>query len=140
MNLSLGTTRSHLTRAVMEGIAYNNRWTQGPAERFIRRPIEKFRFSGGGALSDVWSRIHADVLGVPIHQIDDPMHTTVRETALLGFVAMGFRSIEELPELIRIKRVFEPDVSNRTVYDKMYLQYRELYKRNKKVFAALNAG
>jgi xylulokinase len=139
MNLSLSTTRSHLTRAVMEGIAYNNRWTRGPAEKFIGRPIEKFRFSGGGALSDVWSQIHADVLGVPIHQVDDPIHTTVRGTAFLGFIALGYRSIEELPEFIKIKRVFEPNLSNRAVYDKMYTQYRELFKRNKKVFAALNA-
>jgi sugar (pentulose or hexulose) kinase len=49
-------------------------------------------------------------------------------------------SFKELPELIKIKRVFEPKVSNRTVYDKTFLRYRELYKRNKKVFAALNAG
>jgi xylulokinase len=139
MNLSLSTTRSHLTRAVMEGIAFNNRWTRGPAEKFIGRPIERFRFSGGGALSDVWSQIHADVLGVPIHQVDDPIHTTVRGTAFLGFITLGYRSIEELPELIKIKRVFEPNLSNRAVYDKMYTQYRELFKRNKKVFAALNA-
>jgi sugar (pentulose or hexulose) kinase len=80
------------------------------------------------------------VLGVSIHQIENPMHTAVWGTALPGFIAMGFRSIEKLSELIRIKRVFEPDMSNRTVYDKMYLQYRELHKQNKKVFAAPNAG
>lgn len=91
-------------------------------------------------MSDVWSQIHADVLGVPIHQVDDPTHTTVRGTAFLGFMVLGHRSIEELPELIEIKQVFEPNVSNRAVYDKMYIQYRELFKRNQKVFAALNAG
>lgn len=139
-NLSLSTTRGHLTRAVMEGIAFNNRWTRGPAEKFIGRPIEKFRFSGGGALSDIWCQIHADVLGVPIHQVDDPVNTTVRGGAFLGLVSLGYRSIEELPGLVKIKRVFEPDASNRAVYDKMYTQYRELFKRNKKVFAALNAG
>ncbi len=139
MNLSLSTTRNHLTRAVMEGIAYNNRWTRGAAEKFIGRPIEKFRFSGGGALSDVWCQIHADVLGVPIHQVDDPTHTTVRGAALLGLITLEYRSIEELSELIKIKRVFEPNLSNRAVYDKMYIQYRALFKRNKKVFAALNA-
>ncbi len=124
----------------MEGIAYNNRWTRGPAEKFIGRPIKRFRFSGGGALSDVWCQIHADVLGVPIHQVEDPIHTTVRGTALLGFMALGYMTIEELSGLIKIKRVFEPNLSNRTVYDKMYTQYRELFKRNKKVFAALNTG
>lgn len=139
MNVSLSTTRSHLTRAVMEGLAYNNRWTRGPAEKFIGRKIENFRFSGGGALSDLWSQIHSDVLGVPIHQVDDPVNTTVRGAAFLALVTLGYRSIEELPELIKIRQVFEPDGSNRAVYDKMYNQYRELFKRNKKVFAALNA-
>ncbi len=140
INLSLNITRSQLTRAVMEGIAYNNRWTRGPAEKFIGRPIKRFRFSGGGALSDVWCQIHADVLGVPIHQVEDPIHTTVRGTALLGFMALGYMTVEELPGLIKIKRVFKPNLSNRAVYDKMYTQYRELFKRNKKVFAALNTG
>jgi xylulokinase len=139
MNVSLSTTRSHLTRAVMEGLAYNNRWTRGPAEKFIGRKIENFRFSGGGALSDLWSQIHSDVLGVPIHQVDDPVNTTVRGAAFLALVTLGYRSIEELPELIKIRQVFEPDGSHRAVYDKMYNQYRELFKRNKKVFAALNA-
>ena len=101
--------------------------------------IENFRFSGGGALSDLWSQIHSDVLGVPIHQVDDPVNTTVRGAAFLALVTLGYRSIEELPELTKIRQVFEPDGSNRAVYDKMYNQYRELFKRNKKVFAALNA-
>ena len=139
INLSLSTTRNHLTRAVMEGLAYNNRWTRGPAEKFIGRPFKNFLFSGGGALSDVWSQIHADVLGVPIHQVDDPVNATVRGAALLAFISLGYRSLEELPGLVKIKQVFEPDESNRAVYDKMYTQYLELFKRNRKVFAALNA-
>jgi xylulokinase len=138
INLSLNTKRSHLSRAVMEGLAYNNRWTRGPAEKFIGRSIESFRFSGGGALSDVWSQIHADVLGVPIHQVDDPINTTVRGTAFLALISLGYRLLEEIPALVTIKQVFEPDESNRAVYDKMYAQYRELFKRNKKVFNALN--
>jgi xylulokinase len=137
-NLSLKTDRRHLSRAVMEGLAYNNRWTRGPAEKFIGRRIESFRFSGGGALSDVWSQIHADVLGVPIHQVEDPINTTVRGTAFLALVSLGYRSLEDIPGLVNIKQVFEPDESKRTVYDKMYFQYRELFKRNKKVFNALN--
>jgi xylulokinase len=139
MNLSLKTTRSHMARAIMEGLAYNNRWAKGAAEKFIGRPIERFRFSGGGALSDVWSQIHADVLGVPIHQVDDPVNATVRGTALLALVSLGYRSIDEIPGLIKIKQVFEPDEAHQAIYDKMYVQYRELFKRNKKIFSALNA-
>jgi xylulokinase len=137
-NLSLGSTRSHMTRAVMEGIAYNNRWTCEVAEKFTGRRFTSFRFAGGGALSDVWAQIHADVLGVPMHQIADPMHTTIRGTAMLAFNKLGLRGIGELPGLIKINRVFEPNGTNRSTYDKMYRQFRELYKRNKKIFIALN--
>jgi xylulokinase len=140
VNLSLGVDRRHLSRAIMEGLAYNNRWTREAAEKFIGRSISSFRFSGGGALSDVWSQIHADVLGVPIHQIEDPLNTTVRGTALLALITLGYRAIDEIPALIRIKRVFEPDESNRDIYDRMYAQYRAFFKRNRKIFAALNSG
>jgi len=139
MNVSLNTTRLHMTRAIMEGLAFNNRWAGEAAEKFIDRPVDYFRFSGGGALSDTWSQIHADVLGVPIHQVDQPMNSTVRGTALLAFITLGLHAIEEIPQLIKIKQVFEPDKSNRQIYDKMYAQYRALFKQNKAVFKALNA-
>jgi xylulokinase len=138
INLSVSTNRSHMTRAIMEGLAYNNRWTREAAEKFIGRRIESFRFSGGGALSDVWSQIHADVLGVPIQQMEDPGNTTVRGAALLALITLGYRSIEEIPGLIRYKRVFEPDKSNRKLYDRMYSQYRELFKKNRRIFRELN--
>ena len=137
-NLSLKSTRSHMTRALLEGIAFNNRWTRGPAEKFIGHRFESFRFAGGGALSDVWGQIHADVLGVPIHRVVDPFKTVVRGAALYAFYKMGIRSLDELHDLIKIERVFEPDDRNRPIYDKLFAQFRALYKRNKKVFAALN--
>ena len=134
INLSVSTDRSHMSRAIMEGLAYNNRRTREAAEKFIERPIERFRFSGGGALSDVWSQIHADLPGVPIRQMKDPGNTTVRGAALLALIVPGYRSIEEIPGLIRYQRVFEPDKSNRELYDRMYTQYRVLFKRNKRIF------
>ena len=139
MNLSLRTNRSHMARAIMEGIAFNNRWTSTPVEKFIGRPIEYFRFSGGGALSDLWAQIFADVLGVPIHQVDDPIHTTVRGAALLGFVSLGMMSAQNISDLVKVKRIFEPDKANKPVYDKLYAQYRQLFKKNKKIFSALNS-
>ena len=138
VNLSLRTTRAHLSRAVMEGLAYNNRWTLGPAEKFIGQRLDHVRFSGGGALSDLWAQIHADILGLPVHQVDDPVNATVRGAALLALVSLGYLSAEAVADLVTIKRVFEPDGGNRPVYDRMYSQYRALFKRNRKVFAALN--
>lgn len=138
LNMSLGTTRQHMARAVMEGLAFNNRWTRRPAEKFIGRSIDHFRFAGGGALSDLWSQIHADVLKVPIHQVDDPVNTTVRGAAFLAFWSLGHLALEDIPKRVRIKKVFEPDPDNAQCYDAMYRQYRRFFKKNKKIFEALN--
>jgi xylulokinase len=137
-NLTLTTTRNHLSRAIMEGLAYNSRWSRDAVQKYIGRRVERFRFSGGGALSDIWAQIHADILDVPIHQVEDAANTTVRGTALLALVAMGLRTAADIPDLVKIRKVFEPDPANRSLYNKLYLQYRMLFKRNKKVFAALN--
>lgn len=137
-NLSLSSTRAQMTRAVLEGIAFNNRWTAGPAERFTGRKFSEFRFAGGGALSDLWGQIHADVLGVPIHRVLDPYQTTVRGAAFFALYKLGLRTLEELRSLVPIDRVFLPDPAHQEIYDRLYKQFREIYRRNKKIFAALN--
>ena len=138
LNLSLRTERRHLARAIMEGIAFNNRWTRKPMENFIRRPIAGFRFSGGGALSDLWAQIHADVLGVPILQMADPVNATVRGTGLLAFMALGILLQRDISKQVRVRRVFEPDAGNKKIYDKMYHGFRTAFTQNRKLFRALN--
>ncbi|WP_372678926.1 FGGY-family carbohydrate kinase [Desulfosarcina sp.] len=139
VNLSIDTRRRHLARAVMEGLAFNSRWTREPAEKMMGRPFTRFIFSGGGALSDLWAQIHADILGVPIHQVADPLTSTARGTALLALTALGHLSVDQLPAMVPIRQVFEPDPSTRATYDRLYTGYRRLFFRNKEIFAALNA-
>lgn len=139
VNLSIDTRRRHLARAIMEGLAFNSRWTREPAEKMMGRPFTRFIFSGGGALSDLWSQIHADILGVPIHQVADPLTSTARGTALLALTALGHLTVDQLPAMVPIRQVFEPDPSNKAIYDRLYGQYRRLFSRNKDIFAALNA-
>lgn len=138
VNLSIGTRRRHLARAIMEGLAFNSRWTREPAEKMMGRPFTRFLFSGGGALSDLWAQIHADILGVPIHQVDEPLTSTARGTALLALTALGHLAVDRLPAMVPIRHVFEPDGANRAVYDRLYGQYRRLFTRNKPIFEALN--
>jgi len=57
---------------------------------------------------------------------------------MLAFNSLGYMSIDEIKGFAKIKKEFEPNPSNRTIYDKMYKQYRELFKRNRKIFKALN--
>lgn len=138
LNITLSTTRGHLVRSVMEGMAFNSRWARDPAERFIGRKFSDLRFAGGGALSDLWSQIYADVLGVPVRQVADAQNTTIRGAAFAALLTLGMRSLDEIPGLVKIRRTYEPDESKRDLYNGMFLQFREIFKRNKKIFKALN--
>jgi xylulokinase len=139
INLSLKTDRSDMARSVFEALAYNNRWTLSAMKRFTGKPVDHFRFSGGGALSDLFSQIHADVLGVPVHQMENPTHSTLLGTALLTFSILGNISYKDIPGLVKTRKVFEPDPKKRNIYDRIFKQYRELFRRNRPVFEALNS-
>ena len=139
LNISLNTTRDHLTRAVMEGVAFNSRWAFGPAQNFIKGKFENLRLAGGGAISDVWAQIYADVLQVPIHQVDDTMNTTGRGTGLAAFVMLGHLKLEAIPDLVQTRQIYDPNPSNAAIYDKMFEQFKAIFKRNQSVFKALNS-
>jgi xylulokinase len=137
-NLSLTTDRARLVRSVYEGVAYNTRWLLGYVEKFIRRPIKWLNMVGGGAKSDVWCQIFADVLDRPIRQVKDPIYANVRGAGFLASLALGYLNREQISERIQIARTFIPDASNRRIYDRLFREFLNLYKLHRPAFARLN--
>lgn len=137
-NQSLETTRAHLVRAVLEGVAYNSRWLLRYVEKFIGRRLDAITMIGGGARSDLWCRIHADVLDRPIRQAQDPILANARGATLQAAAALGFISYDDIPRLVPIARTYEPNPRNRAVYDELFGQFVSLYKNNRRIFARLN--
>lgn len=137
-NLSLRTTRAHMVRALLEGVAYNARWMLEAVEKFVRRPLGPIRFIGGGAASDLWCQIHADVLDRPVHRVADPLLVSVKGAAMFAGLVLGHVRHDELAQLARIEATFEPDPATRAVYDELYREYPGLYHRQRKMFARLN--
>ncbi len=93
-NQSLQTTRGHLVRAVLEGVAYNARWLLKYVEPFIGRKLDGIRLIGGGARSKLWCQILADVLDRPIHQVDEPVMANARGAAFQAGLALGHLTVE----------------------------------------------
>ncbi len=141
-NLGLTTTRAHLVRGVFEGVALNTRWMLEAAEKFVKkqRPdgFPYVNFVGGGARSDLWCQIQADVLDRPIRQVKDSVLANVRGAGFSAAVALGHLTWEDIPAKIEITRTFTPDPANRATYDRLYTSYLGLYKQNKGIFAKLN--
>jgi xylulokinase len=137
-NVSLSTTRAHLVRAVLEGVAYNSRWLLKGAEKFTRHRLEPIRLIGGGARADLWCQIMADVMDRKIERVAEPVHANLRGAAIFAGMALGVVSPEEVRSLVAVDRVFTPDPANRAVYDRLFMEFPRLYKAQKRMFARLN--
>jgi len=138
LNLSHSVGRGHLMRAVFEGLAMNWRWLRGPAEKLAGRTFQYWRLTGGGALSDVWAQIMADVVGLPMHRQANPRVNNVIGMGLLAFSRLGLVKMEDIPGMIQFDRVFEPDPKNRLIYDRMFAQFLEAKDKIRPVFHNLN--
>ena len=137
-NLSLSHTRSDLIRAVFEGIAMNTRWAMETLEN-LYHPVSELNIIGGGAKSNIWCQIFADVLNRGIHQISDPQHAGARGAALLAGFTLGYiKSVSEIRSRIPVMHRYTPDPANRTLYDDHFIFFKALYRQNRRWFKRMN--
>jgi xylulokinase len=131
VGLQLRHDRAALVRAVLEGVACGLRDSL-ELLRGLGVEVTSARASGGGARSDLWLRICASVLGVPIER------TVVEEgsaygAALLGGVAGGvYADVHEaVGAAVKVRDAVEPDPAWEAAYDDLHARYRALYPATK---------
>ena len=137
-NLSLTVARADLVRAVLEGVAYNNRWLHQAVERFAKRRLDPLRMVGGGAQSDLWCQIHADVMDRTIERVDEPVLANLRGAALIAGMALGAVLPSDVAALVPVDAVFRPDPGRRASYDRLFAEFPRLYRAQRRTFARLN--
>jgi xylulokinase len=140
VNLALNHSQAHLCRAILEGVAYNTRWLMKYVEKMIRREFAYIHFIGGGARSDAWSQILADVLNRPIKQLEQPLMANARGAAALAAVNLGWTSFEKISEKIKVRKVYQPNPEVQALHEERFRLFTRYYKRNKTFFRKLNRG
>ena len=138
VNLSLTTDRPAMVRSVLEGVAFNARWLLDAVEGFTKRPIKSLRILGGGAVSELWCQIHADVLGRRIERIADPMQANLRGAALFAAMSLDRIKLDDVAELVKVTDVYEPDPKAQAVLDPMYSEFKRLYGSLHDIYGRLN--
>jgi xylulokinase len=138
LNIGLETDRGRLIRAVFEGVAFSLRGALDAVEEFTGDSYPTLRFSGGGARSDTWAQVFADVIGRPVHPLADPVHASNRASALLAFQALGIATLDDIDRFCPVRRTCEPDTARRTLYDHLFAQFQASYAALAPVFNALN--
>ncbi|WP_455463408.1 xylulokinase [Candidatus Hodarchaeum mangrovi] len=140
LNLSLDHDRRHLLRAVFEGVALNAKWALQTVENLYSK-VDNLAIIGGGAKSDIWCQIYADVLDRKIKRVENPQEAGALGAAMLAKIAIGeVDSIENLKEYCHYDKEFLPNLNNRQIYDTLFKEFQMLYKQNKKWFKRMNAS
>lgn len=137
-NISLHNNREDIIRAFLEGIAFNTRWLLQPVEKFLGRKVSSINIVGGGAQSDVWCQIFADVMNVEIKQVADPIYANARGAAWIGAVGLGEITFNDVPQLVEFRRNYAPQSMNRGVYDERFAVFKDVYQHLKSVYKRLN--
>jgi len=134
-SLSLTTDRAALVRSVFEGVAYNTRWMLSAVEGFVktRGGFDAITFVGGGAQSDLWCQTMADVLDRPIRRAVDPVLANARGAGLIGAVALGKVSWDQIPEQVAIQATFDPDPTTWDTHRQGYRRFRGLHQATRKL-------
>jgi xylulokinase len=139
LNLSLATRRTHLVRAVAEGVAHNLRWLLPYVERFSGRRIDEIAFTGGAARSSQWCQIVADVLERPVARVEGPELAVARAAALLALCRHGIYSRADLESLVGIEKRCEPRPELRDLYARRQQQFEAAFDAVRPIHQALNA-
>jgi xylulokinase len=138
VNYSLGHDRCDVIRSVYEGVAYNSRWLFQYVQAFAGREIPELRFIGGGAQSDLWCQIFADVLDRPILRVYDPLLSNLRGAGLIAFVGLGQIDFDSVERRVAVGARFAPKPQNRALYDDLFDEFLRLYRSTRPSFARLN--
>ena len=127
VGLTLAHGPGHLARAVLEGGAFALRQVAMPI-RGAGLPLHQVRITGRPTPGDLWARIKADVLDVPV------AIPTIGDTAVLGaaiLAAAGVGAVGDLETgmtaMTSIARRLQPDPAARARYDHTFAVYRDLY-------------
>ena len=156
-NISLDSNREDLIRAIFEGVACNINWLLISIESFLKkkfidkqvlatRPdlkntsmiMPELNIIGGGAQSNVWCQILADVLKRKIRQVSNPIQANARGAAYIASVGLGYNKWDAISKNIEISNVFTPNPENRETYNKLFKEYLNIYKITKKLYRRLN--
>lgn len=137
IGMTMDTTRSDMTQAVLEGVAFALRDSFEVA-RSLGLKIERTKICGGGAKSALWKKIIANVLNVKVDVLENE-EGPAYGGAILAAVACGeFASVTEAAEkLVRVVETVEPDSQLTEKYEEKYKKFREIYPACKALFKIL---
>lgn len=114
LGITRGTTKAHVVRAVLEGIAHRGADLLEASESDTGLHVDRLRVDGGMSRNSVFTQALADATGRPVDICRDTEATTLGAAFLAGVAAGMWSSLEQAASLVRPLRSVEPAASTTT--------------------------
>jgi xylulokinase len=138
--LTLRHGRAHLTRAILEGVAFSMRDCFGLLQEAGLGSVSEVRIAGGGAKGALWRRIVASVLGLPMVTVNTTEGAAYGAALLAGVGASAWPTVEAACDAtVAVAGRSEPHPGWEERYTALYPRYRELYPALAPTWHALGA-
>jgi xylulokinase len=138
VGLTLRHSKAHMTRAVLEGVAFGLRDSMELMKASGLGEIRQIRVSGGGAKSALWRQILADVMGSELVTVNTTEGAAYGAALLAGVGAGAWASVPEAcAAAVRVVDRVAPQSDVVAVYERAYPLYRRLYPALKPTFDAV---
>ncbi len=133
INVELANDRFDFYQACLESLTYEMKLSLDILNK-AGIHIDKLYVSGGGANNDSWLQIKANILNIPIYQLEGNDAGSIGSGILVGKYLKIFSSIKEgMEKMIKIKKVFYPIEEKYADYMKVYEHYKKIYPAMKEI-------
>jgi xylulokinase len=138
--LAASHTRAHVTRAILEGVAFSLKDTFSLFAE-MRVPVSTVRLGGGGARSPLWRQIQADVYSHEVEVLAAEEGAAYGAALLAGVGAKFWASVDEACDaVIKVQQRVRPNAGAVKALAVQYENFRRLYTALKPLFAHLHSG
>lgn len=137
IGMTMDTSRTDMTQAVLEGVAFALRDSLEVARK-LGINIEKTRICGGGARSELWKVMVANIMNLPV-EILEIEEGPALGGAMLAAVACGeYKNVEAAAEsIVRVKEVIYPEKELVNRYEERYKKFAAIYPALKPIYQQL---
>jgi len=127
IGMSMDKEIGYFIRAVLEGVAFEFKRTLDIFEA-NGNPIQAVYHSGGAAKGDFWNQIKADIYERPIYTLETD-EGGVLGVSLMAAYAVGIIKdlVEGADTVVKIRRIYEPNIQNMSLYQEMKGVFTELH-------------
>ncbi len=116
--ITRGTTRAHLARAALEGVAFQVFDLVDAMRRDAGVSLSRLRVDGGAAQNNLLMQMQADFTRVVVERPVD-LESTARGAALLAGVGVGLLGLDDASRVVQLDRRFESNVSEVEQFEKL---------------------